>query len=64
MLYVPVVVNLYYRLHVLLGSVIDANMNTLRVWGGGIYESDDFYSLCNEIGIMVITLQVICTDVY
>ena len=29
-----------------------ANMNLLRVWGGGYYESDDFYELCDERGIM------------
>ncbi|XP_050011677.1 beta-mannosidase isoform X3 [Alexandromys fortis] len=40
-------------LQVLLRSVVDANMNTLRVWGGGIYEQDGFYELCNELGIMV-----------
>jgi beta-mannosidase len=37
----------------LLRSVKDANMNMLRVWGGGIYENDDFYELCDELGIML-----------
>ena len=41
------------RIEGLLRSAALANMNCLRVWGGGRYESDDFYDLCDELGILV-----------
>ena len=31
----------------------DANIDLLRVWGGGIYETEDFYAACDELGVMV-----------
>ncbi|KAL2712717.1 beta-mannosidase [Vespula squamosa] len=37
----------------LLQSAKEAHMNMLRVWGGGIYESDLFYNLADELGIMI-----------
>ena len=37
----------------LLSDAINANFNTIRVWGGGIYESNEFYELCDEKGILV-----------
>ncbi|TCK67602.1 beta-mannosidase [Winogradskyella wandonensis] len=37
----------------LLDDVVDVNMNMLRVWGGGIYENDIFYDLCDEKGILI-----------
>lgn len=37
----------------LIQSAIDANMNTLRIWGGGLYQSDYFYEKCDEKGIVI-----------
>jgi beta-mannosidase len=37
----------------LLSDVVNSNMNMLRIWGGGIYENDIFYDLCDAKGILV-----------
>ena len=41
------------KYNTLLTAVQESNMNMLRVWGGGVYEDDRFYNLCDSLGIMV-----------
>ncbi len=43
----------YEQYFKLLSFAADANFNMLRVWGGGVYEDDVFYNLCDSLGIMV-----------
>ncbi|NLK22134.1 MAG: glycoside hydrolase family 2 protein [Epulopiscium sp.] len=41
------------RTKMLIEDCIDANFNTIRVWGGGIYPEDYFYDLCDKYGLIV-----------
>ncbi|MGY3339261.1 beta-mannosidase [Streptomyces filamentosus] len=36
-----------------LAQAADANVDLVRIWGGGIYEDDAFYDACDELGLMV-----------
>jgi beta-mannosidase len=41
------------RVFTRLGQAADANINLLRVWGGGLFESDDFYDAADQLGLLV-----------
>ena len=51
--------NLYHRF---LSLARDQNIQLLRAWGGGMPESDLFYDLCDELGIMVMQEWPTCWD--
>lgn len=41
------------RYQMLVDRALEANFNLLRVWGGGLYESSEFYELCDAAGLLV-----------
>jgi beta-mannosidase len=49
--FLPRVTSEQYR--TLLQYAADAHMKMLRVWGGGVYEEEVFYDLCDELGLLV-----------
>ncbi len=41
------------KLNYYINAALFSNMNMLRVWGGGYYESDEMYALCDKVGILL-----------
>lgn len=57
--------NSYERTRKLLESCVDANFNTVRVWGGAYYPDDYFYDICDELGLIVWQdFMVACCDIW
>ena len=52
------------RTKALLLDCTAANMNSIRVWGGGTYPSDDFFDTCDELGLLVWQDFMFCCAMY
>lgn len=48
----------------LLTRVVDSNMNVLRPWGAGLLETDEFYEICDELGICVWQETLFANGIY
>ncbi|KAH9819236.1 family 2 glycoside hydrolase [Melampsora americana] len=48
----------------LLKSAVLAHQSVIRVWGGGAYETDEFYDLCDEIGVLAWSESVFACGAY
>ncbi|MEO6693240.1 MAG: glycoside hydrolase family 2 protein, partial [Saprospiraceae bacterium] len=42
-----------HPVHKILNDAFECGFNMLRVWGGGQYESDEFYETCDKLGIII-----------
>jgi beta-mannosidase len=52
------------KLEILIDEAIAANFNMMRVWGGGLYEQDAFYELCDSRGILLWHDFMLCCSTY
>ena len=41
------------RTEALIKTAVDANFNTIRIWGGGYYPEDEFFDICDRYGLLV-----------
>ena len=57
--------NTHERTRRLLESCVKANYNSVRIWGGGCYPSNEFYDACDELGLVVWQdFMFACVNVY
>ena len=47
-----------------IGRIVDSNISMLRIWGGGIYESEHFLDACDEKGIMIFQDMMLACGIF